>query len=430
MIRKRKRLWAMLLSAALIVTQLPAVAMAENDAPEDGSIASFEELPSGVKKQTVTVGTSLSELNLPDTVTATVYRVTEDTVIPDKVNGGEADREGGLGREDGSEDESGDSSAATPSDAKESVSGNSSKDSSIKDSGETVTTVTTSTEQIPVTWDSEPAYDGDTEGKYLFTADADGHILSSGALPPQISVEVTAGTVNLLLGTEPPSGGSEKIFTDKEAFLNALNGNEFQPGDRITARFASDTHTGTEIPGDLSKITLIWDVNGDTPWRFTNALGTMLVKQGVISVSATMDTLIIEGGIVRLGNDSVIKNTTMTGGRLAASTITGRFVYRGGEKPPENLVLSASGVLLNESSQPLRGITTSAHPGSPFDLLPGGMVDGAGNLSYPITILDSPGGTVKSGSALAKKGDTVTITAEPDSLQTFRVFHRSRRTTG
>lgn len=188
MIQKRKRLWALFLSAALIVTQLPAVAMAENHAPEDGSIASFEELPSGVKKQTVTVGTSLSELNLPDTVTATVYRVTEDTVIPD---------------EDGSEDESGDSSTATPSDAKESVSENSSKDSSIKDSGETVTTVTTSTEQIPVTWDSDPVYDGDTPGKYIFTADADGYTLSSGARLPQITVSVTAEIAETPEETQP-----------------------------------------------------------------------------------------------------------------------------------------------------------------------------------------------------------------------------------
>ena len=173
MIRKRKRLWAMLLSAALIVTQLPAVAMAENDAPEDGSIASFEELPSGVKKQTVTVGTSLSELNLPDTVTATVYHVKEDTVIPD-------------------EDESGGTPVATSSDTEGSVSENGAGHK--PNSGKTVTTVTTSREKIHVTWDSAPAYDGDTPGKYLFTADADGYILSSGAKLPQITVTVSSDT--------------------------------------------------------------------------------------------------------------------------------------------------------------------------------------------------------------------------------------------
>lgn len=86
MIRNRKRFWALLLSAALIVTQLPAVAMAENHTPEDGSIASFESLGSGVEKQDVTVGTGLSGLNLPDTVMANIYHVTEDMLILDEDN--------------------------------------------------------------------------------------------------------------------------------------------------------------------------------------------------------------------------------------------------------------------------------------------------------------------------------------------------------
>lgn len=204
MIRKRKRLWALFLSAALIVTQLPAVAMAENNAPEDGAIASFEPLDSGVKKQAVPVGTELSGLNLPDTVTATIYHVTEDTVIPDKVNGGEADREGGLGHEDNTEDNSGDPSIASPSDLDGSVSGNHAGDSSAKDSGETVTTITMSSEEIPVTWDSDPAYDGDTEGNYVFTAAVGGYTLSGGAKPPRITVTVSADTAEN--PTEKPAG--------------------------------------------------------------------------------------------------------------------------------------------------------------------------------------------------------------------------------
>ena len=179
MIRKRKRLWALLLSAALIVTQLPAVAMAENSVPEDGSITSFEELPNDVKKQTVPVGTELSGLTLPAKVTATVYHVTEDTVIPD---------------EDDMEDESGDASTATPSDADESISGNNAGDSSNMDSGETVTVVTTSTGKISVNWDSDPVYDGDTAGTYVFTADVGGYTLADGAKLPQITVTVSADT--------------------------------------------------------------------------------------------------------------------------------------------------------------------------------------------------------------------------------------------
>jgi len=109
---KKKRIGAILLSVALAVTQLPAVAMAKNIVPEDGSIASFMKLDSGVAKQTVPVGTAYEQLVLPDKVEAKVYHVTEDMVIPDKVNGGEADREGALGHEDEFEEETGGASTA------------------------------------------------------------------------------------------------------------------------------------------------------------------------------------------------------------------------------------------------------------------------------------------------------------------------------
>ena len=216
--QKRKRLWALLLSAALIMTQLPAVAMAENAAPEDGSIASFEELPSGVAKQTVDVGTKLSEITLPDTVTATIYHVTEDTVIPG---------------EDNIEDDSGDTSTATPSDAEGSVSDNSSGDSSDKDSGTTVTTVTTSEEEIPVTWGSEPAYDGDTAGSYVFTADVGGYALSSGAKLPRITVTVSADTAENP-AVNPPT---EPLPCMKTEGCTLADGHE---GECVTAPPAND----------------------------------------------------------------------------------------------------------------------------------------------------------------------------------------------
>ena len=183
---KKKRIGAILLSIALVVTQLPAVAMAENSAPEDGSIASFAALDSDMAKQTVPVGTAYDDLVLPDTVTAKVYHITEDTVIPDK---------------DDAEEENSDTSTASPSDADESVSGNGAGQET--DSGKTVTTVTTSEEEIPVTWDSEPAYDGDVAGKYVFTADADGYTLSSGAKLPRITVSVAAEAAETTEETQP-----------------------------------------------------------------------------------------------------------------------------------------------------------------------------------------------------------------------------------
>lgn len=45
-----------------------------------------------------------------------------------------------------------------------------------------------------MTWDSDPAYDGDTPDKYVFTADVDGYALA-GVEPPQITVTVTEEAV-------------------------------------------------------------------------------------------------------------------------------------------------------------------------------------------------------------------------------------------
>ena len=176
MTQKRKRLWALLLSAALVTTQLPAVVLAENKTPEDGAVASFAALPDTVKAQTVPTGTEESELGLPKELSADVYRVTEeppaaeDTGIPD--TDGREDETGEASPDSGMED-------STPE-----------KDAGQETDSGSRKTVSTATEQIPVTWSSAPAYDGGVEGNYVFTADTGRYALSNGVMPPQITVTV------------------------------------------------------------------------------------------------------------------------------------------------------------------------------------------------------------------------------------------------
>lgn len=154
--KAKKRMLAVLLSATMLFSLIiPVGAAAENTntPPQDGAIASFEPLDSGVAEQTVTPGTAREALDLPDTLTAAVYRVSADILVT----------------EDGTPE----------NDAEPEV-----------DSGKTATTVTTTEEQIPVTWNSTPAYDDDTLDKYVFTADVGGCSLSDGVEPPQITVTV------------------------------------------------------------------------------------------------------------------------------------------------------------------------------------------------------------------------------------------------
>ena len=298
--RKRKRLWAPLLSAVLIVAQLPAVAMAENYVPEDGSIASFELLDSGVKKQIVPVGTELSGLNLPDTVTAAVYHVTGDMMIPN---------EGGI---DDTEDESGDSSTATPSDAGNSASENSGGDFSHMDNGETVATVTTSTEEIPVAWNSEPAYDGDKEGSYVFTAVVGGYGLSSGAKLPRITVKVEVQAAE----PAPVRTVTGWTFADD----GNLNGGELAlPGvsmdnqadfDTVVSMLPTQIHA--EIEGEPDTVTLdiaVWSSpgykqDGDGNWPLTgDFLFTAEMPEGYACVQPPVVKVTLGGAGVLTIND-------------------------------------------------------------------------------------------------------------------------------
>ena len=84
--REQEVLGAVILSAALFVTQLSTVALAKKTAYGGTGVSQLAALPGSVKKQTVTIRTELLELKPADTVTATIYHVIEDTVIPDKDN--------------------------------------------------------------------------------------------------------------------------------------------------------------------------------------------------------------------------------------------------------------------------------------------------------------------------------------------------------
>lgn len=184
MSKKRKQVWAVVLSTALIAAQLSAVTIAETAAPEDGSIASFAALDKSMKKQEVPVGTKLFNLDLPDTLEARIYSVTSD------VTDAEQEHEKAPEKEN---------PPASPAEAdKERVTTDSSGTGSTKIS----TKFTSYNEEIPVTWDSSPVYNGDAIGNYVFTADVGSYILSDGVKLPQITVTVVGNetTTQVLVG--------------------------------------------------------------------------------------------------------------------------------------------------------------------------------------------------------------------------------------
>ncbi|GAA6293254.1 hypothetical protein F220043C3_16880 [Enterocloster asparagiformis] len=206
---KKKQLLAILLAAAMAVTQTPGVAMAKTDVPEDGSIASFAALDKGTAKQKVPFGTELSELDLPDTLEVKIYQVEEKTKAEDEDLSADAEKE-----EAGQRDETND--------------------------GETEIQVTTFRDMVDVSWDSEPEYDGDLSGKYVFTAEADGYDLADGVNLPKITVTV------LEEETEEETGAETGEETEEETGAEAGEETEEETGAETGEETEEETGAGTE----------------------------------------------------------------------------------------------------------------------------------------------------------------------------------------
>lgn len=274
MLKKRKKLWAMFLSAAMIITQLPAEAMAENmeseDTAADGTIASFSSLDSDVLNQTVEAGTELSELLLPDTVTAAIYHVTENMVATE---------------EEGTKE----------------------------DNEKKETNVTISEEEIPVIWNSDPVYDGSVEGNYIFTADVGGNLLSMDTKPPQITVTVIENTeqkddieqnISEIQPVEPlPCTKTEGCILE-ELHEGECVANEPQPTSNMV--LGAEQTYGTPVKGDGysfdpdTKILTISSNGGTTAWKSNSSIGVDDIKE-----------IVIQEGVTSIGNMAFLGCTNM-----------------------------------------------------------------------------------------------------------------------
>jgi hypothetical protein len=198
------KITAMLLSAIMVVGMTPVPASADTGMLSDGSsgeIIAFEALKSEIAEQSVPLGTSEADLELPDSLTATIRLAasTEEPVLdsgePDE-NSGSADTVSGsaIGMDEIGDTEAGaEAQIASPSDAQE-------------DGGyfeaepteKTVDSVTEITVPLPVTWGSSPNYDADTADTYTFTSILpSGYTVADGVELPAITVAV--GTDSILL---------------------------------------------------------------------------------------------------------------------------------------------------------------------------------------------------------------------------------------
>lgn len=174
---------SIILSVVMVVGLLPISVKAETDSStlnEGGEIISVEELPSEITSRNVKLGTMESELNLPETLTATVR------ILSSK----EAE-------ETSAEEQPQDSSEPIPEEETENASTEeetvnaSTEEETVTEGMETSEIISDSIIDVPVTWTTFPKYDGNSENEYLFTPELpELYTLSNDVELPTITVMV------------------------------------------------------------------------------------------------------------------------------------------------------------------------------------------------------------------------------------------------
>lgn len=230
--RKRLRITAVILSICVLMTNYPDIwgtlsALAEETQDGDGMVyvSDFAGLPEEVREQAVPVGTGIEELMLPDALEAFAAAAKEeddpgDTEQKEKEEtDGVTEEPGDTGQEGTVQDaaqEIGDDYTEETEDTDQTEdakltqetytvtmpeyqAGNVITVETLENTQETGTKEETVTIE-GITWQPETAYDGNTEGTYLFTAVLpEGYALMEGVSLPQITVTVQADSADSVI---------------------------------------------------------------------------------------------------------------------------------------------------------------------------------------------------------------------------------------
>ncbi|MEA4971434.1 MAG: MBG domain-containing protein [Candidatus Pelethousia sp.] len=187
-----QKLLAMTLSFAMLLGLLPMTAFAQSGIPTmdiSGEIIAFEPLTEPMANQTVPLNTSLDELNLPETLTATVRVATAtDLNVLGKEeaaqDSGEPNQRTGLPLTEGApQSGEGEGAYADPAATASAI-----EPGASEPAAQNIPQATEMTISIPVEWVSSPGYDGEKTGTYIFTPQTEG--ITASAVPPSIAVAV------------------------------------------------------------------------------------------------------------------------------------------------------------------------------------------------------------------------------------------------
>jgi uncharacterized repeat protein (TIGR02543 family) len=269
----------MLLAMCMVVIMLPVPSMAEETymaISDSGEIINFAPLIETEK--TVSTGISIEDLGLPETLTATV----RTAVTP---------------REDSLQD----SGRPVVQD-----SGNPDTDT-LTDNSEIApsTTATESewleeTQKLSVTWTSQPEYDRNTEGEYVFTPVIAGYTVSAELPEIKVTVGVVAARVMMLT-----AGTSIEIstFANLQSVINNAKSNLHL---KLSDSYTESIGTLTIASGNNYNITI--DLNGKTLDGGSNS-AIAHYGSGTLTIIDSSDD---KGGIVTIAASSSYTSTVIS----------------------------------------------------------------------------------------------------------------------
>ncbi len=232
-----QRILAVTLSAAMVLGSTPLIAKGAQPIAVKQKITAFEELPASIANQEVEVGTLPEELNLPDTLTATVY-----TEIPAEETGYGAPQQAD---QDSANSEVTTSAAVTADE--------------VQLAGLVVV--------IPVTWEAQPEFNNGVPGSYVFTPELPAeYTLADRVVAPAITVTVK----NAL------SSGSLAPASDELDSLNTM--------------FVTTNDVGWTLDAGVLTITsdagmTAWSTSQDGRAGRLNDVLTVVIDPGVTSIS-------------------------------------------------------------------------------------------------------------------------------------------------
>ena len=372
-----KRLLSMFLALCMIVTMLPVSAMAEEiHTAIGGRVEIISFAPLTETKKAVSLGTSIEDLELPETLTATVR-----TAVPADEN---------------STQDSGSPETATPTTAAE------------PEWEET-------TGDIPVEWDS-PDYDMDTEGVYIFTPVIVGYTVSAPL--PELTVTVGEPVLDMrgigllsIEDTDVAAIDDTGYATLQEAVNAVAEGQTIKLLDDINL-----TATVETLSSSTKSFTL--DLNGKM-LRSSDKLNLLHRGSGTLTVTDSKGGGKIEHGsiwqaISNLNYGTIIVSdteiiTTSGDGRgivnVAGTLVVSRSKVSGGTG-----IENSSGTVTISNST-ITGTSSSGNAYGIYSIqkctinISGSTISGEGNGSGLYGIRNTNGGTVNvSGSPSVIKG--------------------------